>query len=150
MTRGVQIQKHHYHIGIAVDTDHGLLVPVLRDVDRKPVLQLASELTDLATRARDRQLKPQEMRGATFTISNLGGIGGVGFTPIVNWPQAAILGVSRARKEYQVTPSGPYPRLLMPLSLSYDHRLIDGAQAARFVKYLAGLIGNPSQLLFTI
>jgi pyruvate dehydrogenase E2 component (dihydrolipoamide acetyltransferase) len=150
LARGAQIFKHHYHLGIAADTDYGLVVPVLRDVDKKPILQLAAELNDLAARARERKLKPQEMQGATFTISNLGGIGGTSFTPIVNWPQVAILGVSRGKQEYQVTPAGPRPRLQMPLSLSYDHRLIDGAQAARFVKYLAGLLASPSQLLFTI
>jgi pyruvate dehydrogenase E2 component (dihydrolipoamide acetyltransferase) len=150
VTRGQQVFKHHYHVGIAVDTDYGLVVPVLRDVDKKPIIQLAAELTDLAVRARERKLKPQEMRGATFTVSNLGGIGGVGFTPIVNWPQVAILGVSRSRQEYRPTAGGPVPRLMMPLSLSYDHRLVDGAQAARFVAYLTGLLTSPGQLVFAL
>ncbi|RMG12398.1 MAG: pyruvate dehydrogenase [Planctomycetota bacterium] len=149
LARGQQIFKHYVHIGIAVDTDYGLLVPVLRDVDRKPILQIAAELGDLAARARDKKLLPEEMRGGTFTITNLGGIGGRSFTPIVNWPEVAILGVSRSRHEVQLTPAGPRQRLMMPLSLSYDHRLIDGAQAARFVRYLAWLLSSPANLLFS-
>jgi len=143
--------KHHYHFGIAVDTAYGLLVPVLRDVERKSILTLAGELTDLAERTREKKVKPKELKGATFTISNLGGIGGWGFTPIVNWPQVAILGVSRGRWQYQ--PSGgpesaPVARLIMPLSLSYDHRVVDGATAARFMAKLNYLLSNPAHLLF--
>ncbi len=150
LAAGKQIFKKHYHVGIAADTPHGLVVPVLRDVDKKSVLQLAEELTDLSARARDRKLGAAEMRGATFTVTNLGGIGGTSFTPIVNWPQVAILGVSRGRQEYVVTPQGPVPRLLMPLSLSYDHRVVDGALAARFLKRLTELLGSPSTLLYTV
>jgi pyruvate dehydrogenase E2 component (dihydrolipoamide acetyltransferase) len=149
LAAGKQIFKKHYHIGIAADTPHGLVVPVLRDVDKKSVLTIAEELTDLSARARDRKLGAAEMRGATFTVTNLGGIGGTSFTPIVNWPQVAILGVSRGRQEYVVSPQGPVPRLLMPLSLSYDHRVVDGALAARFLKRLTGLLGSPSTLLYS-
>ena len=145
---GRQIFKRYVHIGIAVDTDYGLLVPVLRDVDTKPVVQLADELTDIAKRTRERAIKPAELKGGSFTITNIGGIGGIGFTPIVNWPQVAILGVARSQERYAVTPEGPVPRLFMPLCLSYDHRVIDGALAARFTRRLAVLLANPSQLLF--
>lgn len=147
---GKQIFKSYYHVGIAVDTEYGLLVPVLKDVDKKSVLQLSVELTDLAVRTRDKKVKPAELKGATFTVSNLGGIGGTGFTPIVNWPQVAILGVSRGRQEYVVTPEGPSPRLLMPVSLSYDHRVIDGALAARFTKKVCQLLSSPTELLLEI
>ena len=147
---GTQILKRYFHIGIAVDTPYGLLVPVLKDVDQKPMVQLADELTDLATRTRDKKVKPDELRGASFTVSNLGGIGGTGFTPIVNWPQVAILGVSRGRWTYEVGPEGPIPRLLMPLSLSYDHRVIDGAQAARFTRRVCELLSSPTELLVEV
>ena len=145
---GRQIFKRYVHIGIAVDTDYGLLVPVLRDVDTKPVVQLADELTDIAKRTRERAIKPAELKGGSFTITNIGGIGGIGFTPIVNWPQVAILGVARSQERYAVTPEGPVPRLFMPLCLSYDHRVIDGALAARFTRRVAVLLANPSLLLF--
>jgi pyruvate dehydrogenase E2 component (dihydrolipoamide acetyltransferase) len=135
--------KDYCHIGVAVDTEHGLLVPVIRDADSKNVTQIAIELDDLAARARERKLKPDEMQGASFTISNLGGIGGTGFSPIVNWPQVAILGVSRGRMEPIWTGADFEPRLILPLSLSYDHRLVDGADAARFLRWIAEALEQP-------
>jgi len=148
---GVQHFKDYVHVGIAVDTDYGLLVPVLKDVDRKPVVQLADELTDLALRTRDKQVKPEELKGASFTISNLGGIGGTGFTPIINWPQVAILGVARSQQRYVPGPDGaPVFRSFTPLCLSYDHRVVDGALAARFLSTLRGLLEDPTRLLFEV
>lgn len=148
---GRVIQKGYYNLGVAVDTPAGLLVPVVKDADKKPLLQLAQELNDVAARARERKIGLDEMKGGTFTISNLGGIGGYGFTPIINWPEVAILGVSRAREEYRPGPDGaPTLRLIMPLSLSYDHRLIDGAEAARFLRFLNELLGSPAALLFAL
>ncbi len=139
------IYKDYVHIGVAVDTPHGLLVPVIRDVDKKGVLALARELQALSERARERKLTPEEMQGGTFSLSNLGGIGGVGFTPIVNWPEVAILGVSRSQVKpvWDTEKEAFVPRLLMPFGLTYDHRLIDGAEAARFCRYLAGLLEDP-------
>lgn len=139
---GALVLKQYYHLGVAVDTEHGLLVPVIRDVDKKSVLQLAAELTDIADRARQRKLSADEMRGGTFTITNLGGIGGTGFTPIINWPEVAILGLSRARWEPTVRDGQVTPRLVLPLSLSYDHRVIDGAAAARFTRRVAEMLEN--------
>ncbi|MGF1579671.1 MAG: 2-oxo acid dehydrogenase subunit E2 [Gemmataceae bacterium] len=140
------IYKKYYHIGIAVDTDNGLLVPVIKDVDKKSVFELAGEMNAIADRARQR--KHVDLAGGTFTITNLGGIGGVGFTPIVNWPQVAILGMSRARQEAVFQEDGSVkPRLMLPLSLSYDHRVIDGADAARFVRRLVELLENPLVML---
>jgi pyruvate dehydrogenase E2 component (dihydrolipoamide acetyltransferase) len=147
---GKLIYKKHYHVGIAVDTPQGLLVPVVRDVDQKSAIELSAEVTELAKKARDRKLGREDMRGGTFTVSNLGGIGGIGFTPIVNWPEVAILGVSRARQEYRPGPDGPELRLIMPTSLSYDHRVIDGAEAARFSKRLGELLSSPAQLVFSL
>lgn len=141
------ILKRYINIGVAVDTPAGLVVPVLRDVDRKGILDLAVELGDLSTRARSRKLKPEELQGGTFTISSLGGIGGTAFTPIVNWPQVAILGVSRASMAPQWDGSQFVPRLMLPLSLSYDHRVIDGAAGARFTRHLAGLLEDLRGLL---
>jgi pyruvate dehydrogenase E2 component (dihydrolipoamide acetyltransferase) len=146
-TAGQLIQKKYYHLGVAVDTERGLLVPVLRDVDKKSVLQLAQELTDLAERARQKKVQADEMRGGTFTITNLGGIGGTGFTPIVNYPEVAILGLSRARQEPVVRDGQVTVRLMLPLSLSYDHRVIDGADAARFTRRLAEMLENPLVML---
>jgi pyruvate dehydrogenase E2 component (dihydrolipoamide acetyltransferase) len=134
------IIKRYIHIGVAVDTPAGLVVPVIRDVDRKGILDLAAELGDLSGRARERKLKPEELQGGTFTISSLGGIGGTAFTPIVNWPQVAILGVSRAAMQPVWDGSAFVPRLVLPLSLSYDHRVIDGATGARFTRHLAELL----------
>lgn len=131
------------HIGVAVDTERGLLVPVIRDADRKNLTEIAVELDDLATRSRSRKLMPDEMQGGTFSISNLGGIGGTGFSPIINWPEVAILGVSRGRIEAQWHEGGFRPRLMLPLSLSYDHRLVDGADAARFLSRLVQVLEKP-------
>ena len=137
------IYKQYCHIGIAVDTDRGLLVPVLRDVDTKNLTQVCVELTQLAERARTKKTTLDEMQGGCFTISNLGGIGGTGFTPIVNEPEVAILGVSRNAIE-PVYISGEFqPRTMLPLSLSYDHRVIDGADGARFLRWVCEAIENP-------
>lgn len=142
--------KEYVHIAVAVDTPNGLLVPVIRDVDKKGVIALSVELGQIAAKARDRKLTPEEMQGASFTISNLGGIGGTGFTPIVNWPEVAILGVARSSLEpVWNKDTGEFePRTLMPFSLSYDHRLIDGADAARFCRYIAELLEDPFLLGF--
>ena len=141
------IHKKFYNIGVAVDTENGLLVPVIRDVDKKSIAELAEELTSIAERARQRKLDSKDLTGGTFTITNLGGIGGTGFTPIVNYPEVAILGISRGRLEPVVHNGEIVPRLMMPLSLSYDHRVIDGAIAARFTRRLAEMLENPYQLL---
>lgn len=130
------IMKKYFHIGIAVDTDDGLVVPVIRNCDQKGLLELAHELTDLSNRAREGKLKPAEMQGGCFSISSLGGIGGTGFTPIVNGPEVAILGVSRSSMSPLWDGEQFNPRLMLPLSLSYDHRVIDGAAAARFARFL--------------
>jgi pyruvate dehydrogenase E2 component (dihydrolipoamide acetyltransferase) len=141
------IFKRYYRLGVAVDTENGLLVPVLRDVDKKGVSQLAEELNAIAQKARDRKLDGNDLKGGTFTVTNLGGIGGTAFTPIVNWPEVAILGLSRSRLEPVVRGGQVVPRLMLPLSLSYDHRVIDGAAAARFTRRLAELLENPLQML---
>ncbi|QDT15922.1 2-oxo acid dehydrogenase subunit E2 [Alienimonas californiensis] len=134
---GEIIYKEYINIGIAVDTDAGLVVPVIRDVDQKSILEIAADLTEIAGRARDRKLGLEEMRGGTFTISNLGGIGGGHFTPIVNHPEVAILGVSRGKNVVELDASGkPVQKLMVPLSLSYDHRVINGADGARFIRSL--------------
>jgi pyruvate dehydrogenase E2 component (dihydrolipoamide acetyltransferase) len=143
MSKEEIIYKQYIHIGVAVDTDRGLLVPVIHDVDKKNIVELATELTQLSKKARDRKLAPQEMEGGTFTITNLGGIGGTGFSPIVNHPEVAILGLSRSSME-PVWINGKFePRLVLPLSLSYDHRLIDGADAARFLRWIAEAFEQP-------
>jgi pyruvate dehydrogenase E2 component (dihydrolipoamide acetyltransferase) len=141
------ILKRYYHLGVAVDTERGLLVPVLRDVDKKSIYQLATELTEVAGRARQRKLSGDDLSGGTFTITNLGGIGGTGFTPIVNFPEVAILGLSRSRLTPVVYQGAVAPRLILPLSLSYDHRVIDGADAARFTRRLAEMLENPLVML---
>jgi pyruvate dehydrogenase E2 component (dihydrolipoamide acetyltransferase) len=125
--------KEYYHIGIAVDTEHGLIVPVLRDVDKKSVLQLSKELEELAAKTRDRKVSADEMKGGSFTISNQGGIGGGPFTPIVNKPEVGILGMGRGAMKAVVRDGKIEPRLMLPLALSYDHRVADGANAARFI-----------------
>ncbi len=130
------IYKKYLHIGVAVDTPRGLLVPVIRDVDQKNIIQIAVELQEVAGRARDGRLTLDEMQGGTFTVTNLGGIGGTLFTPIVNWPEVAILGVSRSACKPVFRDGSLAPRTILPLSLSYDHRLIDGANAARFLRWL--------------
>jgi len=132
------IRKKYFHIGVAVDTPNGLMVPVLRDCDTKGLIELSQELTDLSSRAREGKLKGDEMKGGCFSISSLGGIGGTAFTPIINAPELAILGVSRAAMKPVWDGNEFQPRLMLPLSLSYDHRVIDGADAARFTRYLAG------------
>lgn len=137
------VYKQYINIGVAVDTDRGLLVPVIRDVDKKNIVELATELTQLSVKAREKKLSPDEMQGGTFTITNLGGIGGTGFSPIVNHPEVAILGLSRSSMQ-PVFISGKFePRLVLPLSLSYDHRLIDGADAARFLRWIAEAFEQP-------
>jgi len=137
------IYKQFINIGVAVDTDRGLLVPVIRDVDKKNIVELAAELTQLSKKARDKKLAPADMEGGTFTITNLGGIGGTGFSPIVNYPEVAILGLSRSSME-PVWMNGRFePRMVIPLSLSYDHRLIDGADAARFLRWIAEAFEQP-------
>ena len=141
------ILKRYYHIGVAVDTPGGLVVPVVRDVNQKGVLQLAKELGDLSARARDGKLGPAEMQGGTFSISSLGGIGGTHFTPIINAPEVAILGVSKSSMK-PVWKDGTFvPRLVMPLSLSYDHRAVDGAQGARFITHLTVVLSDIRRVL---
>ena len=139
--------KDYVHIGIAVDTAHGLMVPVVRDVDRKGLWQIATEISDLASRAQNRKVGPDEMGGASMTITNLGGIGGIGFTPIVNPPEVAILGITRTETVTVWEGDTPRPVPMVPLDLSYDHRVINGADAARFVSYLAGLIADPRRIM---
>src|SRR5207244_11265337 len=131
------VVKKYINIGVAVDTDRGLLVTVIRDADTKRLLQISTEVSELAAKARGRKLTLEEMQGATFSISNLGGIGGTSFTPLVNAPEVGILGISRARME-QVYRDGQFSaRLMMPLALSYDHRAVDGADGARFLRWVA-------------
>ncbi len=141
---GELILKKYYHLGVAVDTKGGLLVPVIRDVDKKGIEELGKELTETADRARQGKV---DMSGGTFTITNLGGIGGTGFTPIVNHPEVAILGLSRSRMQPTVREGQIVSRLLLPLSLSYDHRVIDGADAARFARRVADLLESPWLML---
>jgi pyruvate dehydrogenase E2 component (dihydrolipoamide acetyltransferase) len=142
------VLKKYFHIGVAVDTPDGLVVPVIRDADRKGVYDLARELAEVSKLARDRKLKPGDMQGGTFSISSLGGIGGTAFTPIINAPEVAILGVSRSAMRPvwaggKGEAAGQFmPRLMLPLSLSYDHRVIDGAAAARFTSYLASVLSD--------
>ena len=137
------VYKQYISIGVAADTDRGLLVPVIRDVDKKNIVELAVELSQLSKKAREKKLASGDMEGGTFTITNLGGIGGVGFTPIVNYPEVAILGLSRSRIEPEWINGKFEPRLILPLSLSYDHRLIDGADAARFLRWIAEAFEQP-------
>jgi pyruvate dehydrogenase E2 component (dihydrolipoamide acetyltransferase) len=137
------IYKQYISIGVAADTDRGLLVPVIRDVDKKNIVELAVELSQLSQKARDKKITVADMEGGTFTITNLGGIGGTAFTPIVNHPEVAILGLSRSRMEPEWIGGKFEPRLILPLSLSYDHRLIDGADAARFLRWIAEAFEQP-------
>jgi pyruvate dehydrogenase E2 component (dihydrolipoamide acetyltransferase) len=141
------VQKKYIHIGVAVDTPNGLVVPVIRDADKKSIRDIAKDLGELSAKARDKKLTPAEMQGAVFSISSLGGIGGTAFTPIVNWPEVAILGVSRADTKPVWDGKAFQPRLMLPLSLSYDHRVIDGADAARFTTALARVLKDIRQLL---
>jgi pyruvate dehydrogenase E2 component (dihydrolipoamide acetyltransferase) len=141
------VLKKYFHVGIAVDTPDGLIVPVIRDCDRKGLLELASELGEISKKARDRKLSPNDMSGGCFSISSLGGIGGTSFTPIINAPEVAILGVSRSTMRPVWNGSAFEPRLMLPLSLSYDHRVIDGADAARFAAHLSRVLGDLRRLL---
>ena len=141
------IMKKYFHIGIAVDTPKGLVVPVVRDVDQKGLFELAAELGEISLRARDCKLSPGEMQGGCFTISSLGGIGGTYFTPIINAPEVAILGVSRSKMQPVYIDGEFEPRLILPLGLSYDHRVIDGAQAARFTNFLSQVISDIRRVL---
>jgi len=141
------ILKKYFHVGIAVDTPDGLMVPVLRDCDRKGLVELATELGTISLKAREKKLGPTDMQGGCFSISSLGGIGGTGFTPIINAPEVAILGVSKSALKPVWNGVEFVPRLMLPLSLSYDHRVIDGAEAARFAAYLAQQLGDIRRLL---
>ena len=143
MERAEIIYKRYYHIGVAVDTPQGLIVPVIRNVDQKNITELATELNQAVEKARNRKLGLEEMQGGTFTISNLGNIGGTNFAPIINSPEVAILGVSRSQIEPVFIDDQFQPRLMLPLALSYDHRLIDGADAARFLRRLIDVLENP-------
>jgi pyruvate dehydrogenase E2 component (dihydrolipoamide acetyltransferase) len=137
------IYKKYYNIGVAVDTERGLLVPVIRDVDKKSLLSISLELGELAAKARNKKIMPDELQGGNIALSNLGGIGGTNFTPIIFRPNVAVLGVSRTTTEAVYVEGELKPRLILPLSLSYDHRLIDGAQAARFLRWLCEALENP-------
>ena len=137
------VYKRYFHIGIAVDTPYGLLVPVVRDVDQKNIIELAVELSELAQKTRERKIGPADMQGGSMTISNVGTMGGTAFTPIVNPPEVAILGVARSQVEPTYIDGQLQPRTLLPLSLSYDHRLIDGADGARFPPLGLYGIGRP-------
>jgi pyruvate dehydrogenase E2 component (dihydrolipoamide acetyltransferase) len=143
MESGEIIFKEYIHLGVAVDTERGLLVPVIRDADKKSILTISKEMQELAEKARGKKIMPDDMSGASFTITNLGGIGGTYFTPIINWPDVAILGLSRAVMEPVYIDGEFRPRLMMPLSLTYDHRIIDGADAARFLRWFAEALEEP-------
>jgi pyruvate dehydrogenase E2 component (dihydrolipoamide acetyltransferase) len=141
--------KQYFHIGFACDTPDGLVVPVVRDVNSKDVMDIARDLAELSAKARERKLKIEEMQGGCFTVSSLGGIGGTMFTPIINCPEVAILGVSRSSMQpvYNSTTKSFEPRLILPLSLSYDHRVIDGADGARFTSHLRMMLSDVRRLL---
>jgi pyruvate dehydrogenase E2 component (dihydrolipoamide acetyltransferase) len=138
--------KKYFHIGVAVDTPDGLVVPVIRDADRKGVAEVAAQIADLANRARQKKVKPAEMQGGCFTISSLGGVGGTAFTPIVNQPEVAILGVSRSSMKPVYQNNAFVPRLMLPLSLSYDHRVIDGVMAAKFTTFLNQILADAKRM----
>jgi pyruvate dehydrogenase E2 component (dihydrolipoamide acetyltransferase) len=141
------IQKSYVNIGVAVDTPAGLVVPVLRDVDKKTIWQLSAEIIEMGAKAKNKKLMPADMQGGCFTISSLGSIGGTAFTPIVNTPEVAILGVSKADMQPRWDGAAFQPRLMMPLSLSYDHRAVNGADAARFTAYLGKVLGDIRHLV---
>jgi pyruvate dehydrogenase E2 component (dihydrolipoamide acetyltransferase) len=141
------VLKKYFHVGFAADTPNGLVVPVIRNADQKGVLQIAKEMGELSAKAREGKLGPAEMQGGCFSISSLGGIGGTAFTPIINAPEVAILGVSKSATKPVWTGKDFAPRLMVPLSLSYDHRVIDGASAARFTAYLAGLLADMRRVM---
>ena len=147
MARGEIVYRKSIHVGVAADTPRGLLVPVIRDVDRKGIFELAAELAKASEKARGGKLSLDDMQGGGFTITNLGGIGGTSFTPIVNWPEVAILGISRGTQEPVYDGQQFKPRLMLPLSLSYDHRVIDGADAARFLRWVAEAFEQPLVLV---
>ena len=142
--------KKYCHLGFAADTEQGLMVPVIRDADQKDIYEIASELGNLSARAREGKLKADQLQGATFTISSLGGIGGTVFTPIINSPEVAILGVSRSSMQPVWNGADFEPRLMLPLSFSYDHRVIDGAQAVRFTTFLSEKLADVDALLEAI
>lgn len=141
------IYKKYFHIGIAVDTPDGLVVPVIRDCDKKEVFEIAKEMSEISMRARDGKLSPDDMKGGCMSISSLGGIGGTAFTPIINAPEVAILGISRSQMKPQWNGQEFEPKLMLPLSLSYDHRVIDGADAARFIVYLSDILSDMKKML---
>ncbi len=146
MEKGEIVYKKYYNIGVAVDTDRGLLVPVIRDADKKNIEELSVDLRVLSEKARTKKITPAELQGGTFTITNLGGLGGTYFTPVINSPEVAILGVSRAALEAVYIDGQLQPRLMLPLSLSYDHRLIDGADAVRFLRWIVEALEEPFKL----
>jgi pyruvate dehydrogenase E2 component (dihydrolipoamide acetyltransferase) len=139
------VQKMFYNVGVAVDTPRGLVVPVIKNVESKGIIELAIELGEIAATAREGKLKPEQMSGGTFTLTNLGGIGGTAFTPIVNTPEVAILGIARGTMEpvWNKETNAFEPKMMMPLCLSYDHRVIDGADGARFTRFIASMIEEP-------
>jgi pyruvate dehydrogenase E2 component (dihydrolipoyllysine-residue acetyltransferase) len=147
VARNEIILKDYVHIGVAVDAPHGLLVPVIRDAGSKNILQLASELAELSRKARARKLTLEEMEGSSFTVSNLGSLGTTHFSPIVNWPEAAILGVGRASTRAVYLDGSFLPRQILPLSVSYDHRVVDGAEAARFLRWIAEALEHPLKMV---
>jgi pyruvate dehydrogenase E2 component (dihydrolipoamide acetyltransferase) len=147
---GEIVYKEYIHIGIATDTEAGLMVPVIRDVDRKSILQIAAELQELAKKARDRSIDLEDLRGGSFSITNVGAIGGTGATPIIQHPQAAILLSVRARKKPVVRDDQVVVRTMMPLALSFDHRILDGAEAARFMNHLVQLLEDPMRMLIDV
>ena len=142
--------KRYVHLGVAVATERGLIVPVIRDVDRKPVLEVARELGALAQRVREGRASLDDLRGSTFTITNIGALGGTGAIPIINYPEVAILGVARAREEAVVRDGQIVPRLLLPVSLTFDHRVADGADGARFAATIVRRLEHPDELLLGI
>ncbi len=142
------VYKEYINIGVAVDTERGLLVPVIRDADKKSITELSIELNELAEKARNKKIMPDALQGGNFAISNLGGIGGTNFTPIVYRPNVAILGVSRSQMEPVYIDGEFQPRMMLPLSLSYDHRIIDGADGARFLRWLCEAMENPLLTMF--
>jgi pyruvate dehydrogenase E2 component (dihydrolipoamide acetyltransferase) len=141
------VLKQYFHIGFAADTPNGLVVPVLKDADKKGVADIAKEMGELARKARDGKLGPADMQGGCFSISSLGGIGGMAFTPIINAPEVAILGVSKGQTKPIWDGKAFVPRLMLPLSLSYDHRVIDGASAARFTSHLGALLSDMRRVM---
>jgi len=143
MDRKEIIYKNFYNIGIAVDTDRGLLVPVIKDVNKKNIVEISKELTDLSERSRNKKVSVDELQGSTFTISNLGGLGGTFFTPVIYSPNVAILGMSRSNFEPVYINEDFVPRLMLPFSLSYDHRIIDGADTVRFLRWIIEALEKP-------